>query len=155
MKRGEIYYANLDPVQGSEQGGMRPVVIIQNDLGNKFSPTVIVLPLTSRMGKTPLRTHVPVMPPMGGLQKPSVILCEQVRTLEKSRLKRYVGMLRGDKMTQVERALLIALGGVSQKEAIDKAAYPLYNEEREPYHSENGRNEHDGHAERDQAGASD
>lgn len=122
MKRGEIYYADLDPVQGSEQGGMRPVLIIQNDLGNRFSPTVIVLPLTSRTGKTPLRTHVTVHPPMGGLQKPSVILCEQVRTLEKKRLRRYVGMLRPDKMRLVEQALLIAVGG------IDKAAANPYNE---------------------------
>ena len=127
MKRGEIYYANLDPVQGSEQGGMRPVLIIQNDLGNKFSPTVIVLPLTSRTGKTPLRTHVPVLPPMGGLQKPSVILCEQVRTLEKSRLKRYVGMLHRDKMLQVERALLVALGGAVSEGKIDKAEKEPYN----------------------------
>ena len=129
MKRGEIYFANLDPVQGSEQGGMRPVLIIQNDLGNKFSPTVIVLPLTSRMGKTPLRTHVPVLPPMGGLQKPSVILCEQVRTLEKSRLRRYMGMLRGDKMQQVERALSVALGGMEIAGEIDKADKETYNME--------------------------
>lgn len=133
MKRGEIYYANLDPVQGSEQGGMRPVLIIQNDLGNKFSPTVIVLPLTSRMGKTPLRTHVPVLPPMGGLQKPSVILCEQVRTLEKSRLRRFVGALRQDKLRQVERALSVALGGmkIASEETgeIDKGEAKPYNKD--------------------------
>lgn len=123
VKRGEIYYADLDPVKGSEQGGMRPVLIIQNDLGNRFSPTVIVLPLTSRMNKAPLRTHVTVHPPMGGLQKSSVILCEQVRTLEKKRLCRYVGVLRPDKMRQVEQALLIAVGG------IDKGEYAPYNKE--------------------------
>ena len=130
MKRGEIYYADLDPVQGSEQGGMRPVLIIQNDLGNRFSPTVIVLPLTSRTGKTPLRTHVLVHPPMGGLLKPSVILCEQVRTLEKKRLRRYVGMLRQDKMRMVEQALLIAVGG------IDKADATPYNETENDHETE-------------------
>ncbi len=105
VKRGDIYYADLDPVIGSEQGGFRPVLIIQNDLGNRFSPTVIVLPLTSRMGKTPLRTHVPIQPPQGGVRKPSIILCEQVRTLEKSRLSRYLGSLSAEKMNLVERAL--------------------------------------------------
>ena len=69
MKRGEIYFADLDPVIGSEQGGMRPVLIIQNDLGNRFSPTVIVLPLTSRINKTPLPTHVPLLPPQGGVRR--------------------------------------------------------------------------------------
>ena len=122
MKRGEIYFADLDPVMGSEQGGMRPVLIIQNDLGNRFSPTVIVLPLTSKTGKTPLRTHVIVHPPCGGLKRPSIILCEQVRTLEKRRLRRYVGMLRPDKMHQVEQALFIAVGG------IDKDPNAPYNE---------------------------
>ena len=126
MRRGEIYYADLDPVQGSEQGGMRPVLIIQNDLGNRFSPTVIVLPLTSRTGKHPLRTHVVVHPPNGGLPKPSIILCEQVRTLEKRRLRRYVGLLREDKMRLVEQALFIAVGG------IDKGENALYNEEEQP-----------------------
>lgn len=110
MKRGDIYYADLDPVVGSEQGGYRPVLIIQNDLGNRFSPTVIVLPLTSRMGKTPLRTHVPLLPPQGGILKPSIILCEQVRTLEKSRLTRRLGTVSRDKMLLVEEALSLAVG---------------------------------------------
>lgn len=110
MKRGDIYYANLDPVIGSEQGGVRPVLIIQNDLGNRFSPTVIVLPLTSRMGKASLRTHVPILPPQGGVKKPSLILCEQVRTLEKSRLKGFMGTLSPEKMRLVERALSLAVG---------------------------------------------
>ena len=116
MKRGEIYYANLDPVIGSEQGGIRPVLIIQNDLGNRFSPTVIVLPLTSRMGKANLPTHVPIMPPQGGVRKPSLILCEQVRTLEKSRLTGYLGVLSGEKMQLVERALSLAVGQEETKE---------------------------------------
>ena len=105
MKRGDIYFADLDPVVGSEQGGFRPVLIIQNDLGNRFSPTVIVVPLTSRMGKAPLRTHVPVQPPQGGVKKPSIILCEQVRTVEKSRLTRYLGTLPPEKMNLVDRAI--------------------------------------------------
>ena len=115
MKRGDIYYANLDPVIGSEQGGIRPVLIIQNDLGNRFSPTVIILPLTSRMGKAPLRTHVPILPPQGGVKKPSLILCEQVRTLEKSRLKGFLGTLSPEKMRLVERALSLAVGREEEK----------------------------------------
>lgn len=110
MKRGDIYFADLDPVIGSEQGGFRPVLIIQNDLGNRFSPTVIALPLTSKTGKAPLRTHVPLVPPQGGVSRPSIILCEQVRTLEKSRLGRYLGTLRPEKLLLVERALAAAVG---------------------------------------------
>ena len=110
MKRGEVYFADLDPVIGSEQGGIRPVLIIQNDLGNRFSPTVIVLPMTSRQGKAHFRTHVLLLPPMGGVKKPSVILCEQVRTLEKSRLRQYLGRLSTDKMALVEQALAAAVG---------------------------------------------
>ena len=110
MKRGEIYFADLDPVIGSEQGGRRPVLIIQNDLGNRFSPTVIVLPLTSKINKTPLPTHVPLLPPQGGVRRPSIILCEQVRTLEKSRLTRYLGLLSPEKMALVEKALAAAVG---------------------------------------------
>ena len=116
MKRGDIYFADLDPVIGSEQGGTRPVLIIQNDLGNRFSPTVIILPLTSKMGKAPLRTHVPILPPQGGVRKPSIILCEQVRTLEKSRLKGYRGHLPPDKMQRVETALALAVAGEADGE---------------------------------------
>lgn len=116
MKRGEIYFADLDPVIGSEQGGRRPVLIIQNDLGNRFSPTVIVLPLTGKTGKPPLNTHVPVFPPQGGVRVPSLILCEQVRTLEKTRLQNRLGRLPKEKMTSVERALAAALGRREQVE---------------------------------------
>lgn len=116
MKRGDIYYADLDPVIGSEQGGVRPVLIIQNDLGNRFSSTVIVLPLTSKMGKAPLRTHVPLLPPQGGVRKPSIILCEQVRTLEKSRLTTRLGTIRREKMMQVEEALALAVGKENNSE---------------------------------------
>ncbi|MBQ6950523.1 MAG: type II toxin-antitoxin system PemK/MazF family toxin [Clostridia bacterium] len=117
MKRGDIYFADLDPVIGSEQGGKRPVLIIQNDLGNRFSPTVIILPLTSRTGKHPLRTHVPITPPQGGIAKPSIILCEQVRTVEKSRLIRHLGQLTKEKMALVERALAAAVGQETEEKA--------------------------------------
>ena len=126
MKRGDIYFADLDPVVGSEQGGKRPVLIIQNDLGNRFSPTVIVLPLTSRQNKTPLPTHVPLIPPQGGIRKASVILCEQVRTLEKSRLGGYLGRLTPEKLAVVERALARAVGG----EDTDDDANSVSEEER-------------------------
>ena len=116
MKRGDIYFAGLDPVIGSEQGGRRPVLIIQNDLGNRFSTTVIALPLTSKVNKAPLRTHVPLSPPQGGVNRPSVILCEQVRTLEKSRLQKYLGRLTKEKMALVERALAAAVAGEETEE---------------------------------------
>ncbi len=119
MKRGDLYFADLDPVIGSEQGGMRPVLIIQNDLGNRFSPTVIILPLTSKINKTPLRTHVPLLPPQGGIRKPSIILCEQVRTLEKSRLTKYLGALSPEKMGLVEKALAAAVGVKEDKAEAD------------------------------------
>ena len=110
MKRGDIYRANLDPVQGSEQGGVRPVVIVQNDLGNQFSPTVIIAPLTSQRKKQSQPTHVQVYPPEGGLKYPSQILCEQVRTLEKSRLSGYIGRLSQDTLLRGDTALGEALG---------------------------------------------
>ena len=119
MKRGDIYFADLDPVIGSEQGGKRPVLLIQNNLGNRFSPTVIILPLTSRTGKKALRTHVPVSPPQGGITKPSIILCEQVRTVEKSRLLQRLGALPREKMALVERALAAAMGQLSEDETED------------------------------------
>ena len=109
VKRGEIYRADLDPVIGSEQGGVRPVVVIQNDLGNQHSPTVIVAPVTSQK-KRGLPTHVRVTPPEGGLTKPSVILAEQVRTLEKARLSEYLGTLSEPVMERVTKALGIAMG---------------------------------------------
>lgn len=128
MKRGDIYFADLDPVIGSEQGGFRPVLIIQNDLGNRFSPTVIAIPLTSKTGKAPLRTHVPLVPPQGGVSRPSIILCEQVRTLEKSRLGRYLGTLRPEKLLLVERALAAAVGK-SQPTADEENETACENEE--------------------------
>lgn len=110
VRRGDIYRADLDPVLGSEQGGVRPVLIVQNDLGNLTSPTVIIAPLTSRSKKKTLRTHVTVDPPEGGLSRPSQVLCEQVRTLEKSRLSLYLGRLSADTLRRVDEALEQALG---------------------------------------------
>ena len=110
MRRGDIYRADLDPVLGSEQGGVRPVLIVQNDLGNLTSPTVIIAPLTSRSKKKTLRTHVTVDPPEGGLSRPSQVLCEQVRTLEKARLEKYLGCVPGSVMAQVDAALALSLG---------------------------------------------
>lgn len=109
MKRGDIYLADLDPVIGSEQGGRRPVLIVQNDKGNRFSPTVIVVPITSAGRKHALPTHVHLPGGTGGLKKPSIVLCEQLRTLEKIRLERYMGRLEAEILKQVELALSISL----------------------------------------------
>lgn len=115
-KRGDIYYADLSPVIGSEQGGLRPVLIIQNDVGNKYSPTVIAAAITSRLGKTRLPTHIDVNRDISGtnsalgLAKDSVILLEQVRTLDKRRLKEKMGHLDEDIMRQVNDALTISFG---------------------------------------------
>ena len=87
VKRGDIYYADLSPVVGSEQGGLRPVLIIQNDVGNKYSPTVIAAAITSRLGKTKLPTHIDIYADQVGLARDSVVLLEQVRTIDKRRLK--------------------------------------------------------------------
>ena len=110
FKRGEIYYADLSPVVGSEQGGVRPVVIIQNDIGNKYSPTVIVAAVTSQINKAKLPTHIELSQEAYGLPKDSVVLLEQVRTLDKHRLKDRIGSLDNEKMKKLENALLISLG---------------------------------------------
>ena len=110
IKRGDIYYADLSPVVGSEQGGVRPVLIIQNDVGNKYSPTVIAAAITSRMGKTKLPTHIDVYAARAGLARDSVVLLEQVRTLDKRRLKEKMGHLDEDIMTEIDNAIAISLG---------------------------------------------
>lgn len=109
MKRGEIYLAELDPVIGSEQGGRRPVLIIQNDMGNLHSPTIIAVPLTGSTRKPALPTHVELQAGEGGLVRPSVVLCEQVRTLEKTRLSKLLGALPAHSMRMVERALEVSM----------------------------------------------
>lgn len=108
MYRGDMYYADLSPVVGCEQGGVRPVLIIQNNVGNRYSPTVIVAAITSRMDKHPLPTHVAISRKYG-LQKNSMILLEQVRTIDKSRLKEYIGHLDGRDMRAVNISLKISL----------------------------------------------
>jgi len=110
IKRGDIYYADLSPVVGSEQGGIRPVVILQNDVGNRHSPTVIAAAITSRTGKAKLPTHIEVYANSYGLSKDSVILLEQLRTLDKMRLKEKMGHLTDDLMTKVDKAINISMG---------------------------------------------
>lgn len=110
IKRGEIYYADLSPVVGSEQGGVRPVLIIQNDVGNKYSPTVIVSAITSQLGKAKLPTHIELPAERYNLPKNSVALLEQIRTLDKRRLQEKITTLSPEKMREVNKALLISLG---------------------------------------------
>ncbi len=110
VKRGDIYYADLSPVVGSEQGGLRPVLIIQNDVGNRYSPTVIAAAITSRMGKTRLPTHIDIYAEKAGLSKDSVILLEQIRTLDKQRLKEKMGHLDDGMMNEVNNAIAVSFG---------------------------------------------
>ena len=110
VKRGEIYYADLSPVVGSEQGGVRPVLIVQNDTGNRHSPTVIAAAITSQMGKAKLPTHIELQAMRYGLPKESVVLLEQVRTLDKQRLLCRMGALPDALMAQVDRAMRMSLG---------------------------------------------
>ena len=110
VKRGDIYYADLSPVVGSEQGGLRPVLIVQNDIGNKYSPTVIAAAITSQRFKTQLPTHIQVDAQDCGLSKDSIVLLEQVRTLDKQRLKERMGNLGERDMIRVNRALSVSLG---------------------------------------------
>lgn len=110
IKRGDIYYADLSPVVGSEQGGMRPVLIVQNDTGNKHSPTVIAAAITSQTGKAKLPTHIELSGQSVGLTRDSVILLEQIRTLDKSRLREKMGRLDGETMTRVDNAIAVSFG---------------------------------------------
>ncbi len=110
VRRGDIYYADLSPVIGSEQGGIRPVLIIQNDVGNKYSPTVIAAAITSKTEKSKLPTHIDVYAEKYGLARDSVILLEQVRTLDKKRLKEKMGHLDEDVMNRVNDAITVSFG---------------------------------------------
>ena len=110
VRRGEIYYADLSPVVGSEQGGVRPVLIVQNDVGNKYSPTVIAATITRQKEKSKLPTHIEINAQNCGLAKNSVVLLEQIRTIDKRRLKERMGMLDEDAMYQVNSALSISFG---------------------------------------------
>ncbi|NLM03424.1 MAG: type II toxin-antitoxin system PemK/MazF family toxin [Clostridiales bacterium] len=110
VKRGEIYYADLSPVIGSEQGGVRPVLVVQNDIGNKYSPTIIITAITSQIYKAKLPTHVEISALEHGLTKDSVILLEQLRTIDKKRLSEKIGFLNDEMMQKVDEALSISLG---------------------------------------------
>ena len=119
IKRGEIYYADLSPVVGSEQGGVRPVLIVQNDIGNRHSPTVIAAAITSQREKAKLPTHIEVRGETCGLAKNSVVLLEQIRTIDKRRLKEHMGTLDDNSMNLINRALSISFGlGLGDSENI-------------------------------------
>ena len=110
IRRGDIYYADLSPVVGSEQGGIRPVLIVQNDVGNKYSPTVIAAAITSQRDKTKLPTHIRVDAGQSGLAKDSIVLLEQIRTIDKQRLKERMGNLPENDMDRIDKALSVSFG---------------------------------------------
>lgn len=128
IKRGDIYYADLSPVVGSEQGGLRPVLIVQNDVGNRYSPTVIAAAITSKLGKAKLPTHIDIYASEVGLSKDSVILLEQIRTLDKRRLREKMGHLSDPVMARVNDAITVSFGLDDGRRAAGTA--------REPYLSE-------------------
>ena len=136
VKRGDIYYADLSPVVGSEQGGMRPVLIIQNDVGNKYSPTVIAAAITSKLGKTKLPTHIDVHAERAGLSRDSVVLLEQLRTLDKRRLRERMGHLDEGMMGEIDTAIAVSLGliphGTRLQPPVRVTAHPV------PQHARTG-----------------
>lgn len=107
--RGDMYYADLSPVVGSEQAGIRPVLVIQNNIGNKHSPTIVIAAITSVITKAKLPTHFPIAP-ANGLQKDSLVLLEQVRTIDRKRLGEYIGTLEDEYMKGIDHALAISMG---------------------------------------------
>lgn len=115
VKRGDIFYADLSPVVGSEQGGVRPVLIVQNDTGNRHSPTVIAAAITSQTGKARLPTHIELSAKNYGLPKDSVVLLEQIRTLDKKRLREHMGKLDDELMQRVDSAIAVSFGLPSQQ----------------------------------------
>lgn len=110
VKRGDIFYADLSPVVGSEQGGVRPVIVVQNNVGNKYSPTIIIAAITSQINKARLPTHVEISAPHFGLPKDSVVLLEQIRTIDKKRLREKIGKFNDDMMDQIDEGLKVSLG---------------------------------------------
>lgn len=110
IRKGDIYYADLTPVVGSEQGGVRPVLIIQNDVGNRFSPTVIAAAITSRQGKRILPTHIRLEDDLQGLHDNSMVLLEQIRTIDRTRLREYIGRLNVSTMHEIDHAIAISFG---------------------------------------------
>ncbi|MBE6896897.1 MAG: type II toxin-antitoxin system PemK/MazF family toxin [Ruminococcaceae bacterium] len=122
IKRGDIYYADLSPVVGSEQGGIRPVLIVQNDIGNRHSPTVIAAAITSKLNKSHLPTHIEVDAREYGLAKDSIILLEQIRTIDKQRLKERMGHLNENKMSDVNKALFVSFGLNDEVNSVEENA---------------------------------
>ncbi len=118
VRRGDIYYADLSPVVGSEQGGIRPVLIIQNNMGNRHSPTVIAAAITSQMNKAKLPTHIELVGDHCGLTRDSVILLEQIRTLDKRRLREHMGRLDSARMDEVDRAIAVSFGLVGREKEV-------------------------------------
>lgn len=110
IKRGDIFFADLSPVVGSEQGGVRPVVVVQNDIGNKYSPTIIIAAITSQLHKAKLPTHIGITAETFGLPKNSVILLEQLRTIDKKRLREKIGVFDNKTMMKIDEGLKISLG---------------------------------------------
>ena len=110
VRRGDIFYADLNPVIGSEQGGTRPVLVVQNDIGNKYSPTIIITAITSQINKAKLPTHIEIKAGSYGLVKDSVVLLEQLRTIDKSRLKEKIGEITRTSLKKIDKGLLISLG---------------------------------------------
>jgi mRNA interferase MazF len=110
IKRGEIYFAQLNPVVGSEQGGTRPVLVVQNDIGNQYSPTTVILAITGKINKAKMPTHVEIKADQYGLERDSVILGEQIRTIDKMRLKQRIASLDEVTMSRVDQALVVSLG---------------------------------------------
>lgn len=110
IKKGDLYFADLSPVMGSEQGGVRPVLVVQNDVGNKFSPTIIVAAVTSKKNKADLPTHVEIDAGGNGLSKNSIVLLEQLRTIDKRRLKERIGTIDKNRLPEVNEALSVSLG---------------------------------------------
>lgn len=110
VRRGDVYYADLSPVVGSEQGGIRPVLVLQNNVGNKYSPTIIISAITSQINKSKLPTHIEINATDFGLSKDSVVLLEQIRTIDKKRLREKIGHLNEDVMNSVNEALQISFG---------------------------------------------
>lgn len=110
VKRGDIFYADLSPVIGSEQGGVRPVLVIQNNVGNKYSPTIIIAAITSQINKAKLPTHVEINAPEYGLPKDSVVLLEQIRTIDKKRLREKLGRFNNEMMDVIDKSLKVSVG---------------------------------------------
>lgn len=115
VKRGDVFYADLSPVIGSEQGGVRPVLVIQNNIGNKYSPTIIIAAITSQINKAKLPTHIEITGQDFGLPKDSVVLLEQIRTIDKRRLREKIGKFDDEMMRYIDDALKISIGLVSLK----------------------------------------